>query len=105
MAAIINALFGNFPDPAPNQTTVEGGTASTESVHTSAVADDVHVKSVISTETQANATINSKLNIDQLLNQLGSTHAQVDQYSRDRTAEINEQVKPFVLLELFLSSV
>lgn len=93
MAAIINALFGTYPDCVPlNETAVEGNAGSTERVHTSAVADDVHVKSVISTETQANATINSKLNIDQLLNELGSTHAQVDQYSRNRTAEINEQV-------------
>lgn len=99
MAAIINALFGTYPDPEPaaQQTAVEGSTASLDRVQTSAIADDVHVKSVISTQTQANASMNSKLNIDQLLNELGTTHSQVDQYSRDRTAAINEQVNPLIV--------
>ena len=94
MAAIINALFGTYPDPEPatNQTSVGGGTFSSERLHTSAVADDVQVRSVISSETQAQASVNNKLNIDKLLGQLSTTHAQVDQYSRDRTALINDQV-------------
>ncbi|CAF1685980.1 unnamed protein product, partial [Adineta ricciae] len=99
MAAIINALFGTYPEPeqqnaTTNQITVEGTNGvTTERLTTSAVADDVQVKSVISSETQANATINSKLNINNLLSQLNTTHSQVDQYSRARTAEINEQVQ------------
>jgi hypothetical protein len=97
MAAIINALFGTYPEPentATNQITAGSNTSiTTESLHTSAVADDVHVQSVISTETQVNATANNKLTIDNLLSQLSTTHAQVDQYSRARTAAINEQVE------------
>lgn len=98
MAAIINALFGTYPDPEPdttatNQTVVEGkNVATTERLHTTAIADDVQVKSVISSESQANAVIKNKLDINNLLSQLGTTHAQVDQYSRSRTAAINEQV-------------
>jgi hypothetical protein len=97
MAAILNAIFGTYAEPeqnaTTNQTVVEGGTGiTTERLHTSAVSDDVQVKSVISSETQANATLNTKLNIDSLLSQLSTTHSQVDQYSRARTAEINEQV-------------
>ena len=94
MSAIINALFGTYPDPEPatNQTVVQGANLSSERLHTSAVSDDVQVRSVISSETQAQSSISNKLNIDKLLAQLGTTHAQVDQYSRDRTAEINEQV-------------
>jgi len=98
MAAILNAIFGSYPEPeqaniTTNQTVVEGNTTtSTEHLHTSTVADDVHVNSVISSETQSNATINSKLNIDNLLSQLSTTREQVDQYSRARTTEINEQV-------------
>ena len=95
MAAIINALFGTYPEleqqNAPtdlNQTVAQ----QNECLQTSAVADDVHVKSVISSDTQAQATLNTKLNIDALLAQLNTTHAQVDEYSRNRTAEINEQV-------------
>ena len=106
MAAILNAIFGTYPDPdqqnTNNQTVVEGNTASTtERLHTSAVSDDVQVKSVISSETQANATSNNKLNIDKLLKELGSTHAQVDAYSRARTAAINEQVIFLLTYKLF----
>jgi hypothetical protein len=93
MAAIINALFGTYSEPEQQNTTVESNSATSgECLHTSAVSDDVHVRSVISSETQANATITNKLNIDNLLSQLSTTHSQVDQYSRARTAEINEQV-------------
>ena len=102
MAAIINALFGTYPDPeldnttGTNQTVVQGSNiATTERLHTSAVADDVQVKSVISSESQANAAIKSKLDINNLLSQLGTTHAQVDEYSRSRTAAINDQVDFF----------
>jgi hypothetical protein len=99
MAALLNAIFGTYPDPdqqntTTNQTTVESNTAiTTERLHTSAVSDDVQIKSVISSETHANASLNNKLNIDNLLSQLSTTHAQVDQYSRARTAAINEQVQ------------
>ncbi|CAF1180196.1 unnamed protein product [Adineta steineri] len=93
MSAIINAIFGTHSD-ADQQVTVEGSNAATtERLHTSAVSDDVHVKSVISSETHANATLNTKLNINTLLSELNTTHAQVDQYSRSRTAAINEQVQ------------
>jgi hypothetical protein len=93
MAAIINALFGTYPETATTEATIESNTAiTTERLHTSAVADDVHVKSVISSETQANATLNNQLNIENLLSQLSTTHSQVDQYSRARTAAINAQV-------------
>jgi hypothetical protein len=45
--------------------------------------------------------MNNKLNIDNLLSQLSTTHAQVDQYSRARTAEINEQVISFFFSFIF----
>jgi hypothetical protein len=100
MAAIINALFGTYPEPeqqnitTTNQTLVENHTAlATERLHTSAVSDDVQVKSVISSETQANAATNNKIDINNLLSQLNTTHAQVDQYSRARAAAINEQAQ------------
>ena len=95
MSAIINALFGTYPDPPPANTSqaVAGQSASSfERIQTSAVGDDVQVRSMISSETLANAAMNSNLNINGLLAQLSTTHAQVDQYSRTRTAEINEQV-------------
>jgi hypothetical protein len=90
MSAIINALFGTYPEP--ENTIAEQSAVSSGVLHTSVVADDVQIQSVISSETQATASINTKLNIDTLLTQLSTTHAQVDEYSRTRTAEINEQV-------------
>jgi hypothetical protein len=94
MSAIINALFGTYPE-GEQQSAV-----SSECLHTSAIADDVQVKSVISSETQVNAAINTKLNIDGLLAQLNTTYAQVDQYSQARTAEINEQVQKSIAFVL-----
>lgn len=97
MAAILNALFGTYPDPS-SETTVEGNSGTTtERLHTSAVADDVQVQSVISSETQANAKLTNKLNINDLLSQLNTTHSQVDAYSRARTTAINEQVNTGIL--------
>jgi hypothetical protein len=96
MSAIINALFGGYPEGEQqtiNQTTVQQSTVNNECLQTSVIADDVQVKSVISSETQANATISSKLNIDALLAQLSTTHAQIDQYSQAKTAAINEQIQ------------
>jgi len=95
MSAIINALFGTYPEGEQQTTTIDTNqiAASSECLHTSATADNVQVNSVISTETQANATSNIKLNIDALLAQLSTTHSQVDQYSQTQIAEINEQVK------------
>jgi hypothetical protein len=95
MSAIINALFGTYPEGEQQTTTIDTNqiAASSECLHTSATADNVQVNSVISTETQANATSNIKLNIDALLAQLNTTHSQVDQYSQTQIAEINEQVK------------
>jgi len=108
MSAILNALFGTYTEPeqqnttTTNQIAVESNTAiTTELLHTSAVADDVQVKSDISSETQANATMSNKLNINNLLSQLSTTHAQVDQYSRARAAAINEQVILFFFSFIF----
>jgi hypothetical protein len=97
MSAIINVLFGGSAEgeitPDTNQTAV-----SSECLQTSVVADDVQVKSVISSETQT--TISSKLNIDALLTQLSTTYAQIDQYSQAKTAEINEQIQKSVAVVL-----
>jgi hypothetical protein len=90
MSPIINALFGiHREEEKPNTTTDTNQTAaqqnafSSECLHTSAIVDDVQVKSVISSETQAN-----------------TTHAQVDRYSQTRTAEINEQVQNSIAVVL-----
>ncbi|CAF1622784.1 unnamed protein product, partial [Didymodactylos carnosus] len=60
--------------------------------HTS-VADNVHVKSVVSHETQSKVCMENAAKITQLMTKLGSTHSQVDDYSRKRTEEISETTR------------
>lgn len=100
MSAIIRALFGIYPEAELQNITVDVDQAlveqstnsNSERLQTLAVVNDVQVQSIISSDTQANATLQTKFNLDALFAQLNTTHAQVDQYSRARTAEINEQV-------------
>ena len=100
MSAIIRALFGIYPEPELQNITVDvdrtlveqGASSTSEHLQALAVVNDVQVQSVISSDTQANATLQTKFNLDALFAQLNTTHAQIDQYSRARTAEINEQV-------------
>ncbi|CAF3424912.1 unnamed protein product [Rotaria sp. Silwood1] len=105
MAAIFNALFGTYPEPEQQNTATDQPTGvavkAAENLHTSVIVDDVRVNSVISSEAQANLTINNKVNIVSLFSQLSTTHAQVDQYSRARTHEINEQFQNVVLYNVF----
>ncbi|CAF3707363.1 unnamed protein product [Adineta steineri] len=100
MAAIINALFGTYPDSEQQNTTetvAQHSATSSECLHTSVASDDVQIKSVISSETQANASINMKLNTEALLTKLNAAYAHIDEYSHSRTAEINEQVKKSII--------
>ena len=99
MSAIINALFGGGAAAEGEITSDTNQTAvSSECLQTSAIAGDVQVKSVISSETQT--TISSKLNIDALLTQLSTTYIQIDQYSQTKAAQINEQVQKSVAVLL-----
>ncbi|CAF1007611.1 unnamed protein product [Adineta ricciae] len=93
MSAIINALFGSFSSAEEQSPMTNTSGAVTENIQTSVVADNVQVNSVISSDTQANASINTNTNMENLLSQINTTHAQVDEYSRTRVAEINEQVR------------
>jgi hypothetical protein len=58
----------------------------------SAQADNVHVKSVVESETQSKVSMENAKKITDLMARLGSTHLQVDEYSRRRTEEISEAV-------------
>ncbi|CAF1181081.1 unnamed protein product [Didymodactylos carnosus] len=58
-----------------------------------AVADNVHVKSVVSTETQSKVSMENTAKMNQLMARLGSTHTQIDDYSRKRTEQISEEVR------------
>lgn len=62
-------------------------------VHT-VVCEDVQVKSIVSSETQLKgSTGHSQSKINELMSKLGSTHAQIDEYSRHRNDQISEAVK------------
>jgi len=58
----------------------------------SAQADNVQVKSVVQTETQSKVSMENAKKITDLMSRLGSTHLQVDDYSRKRTEEISDAV-------------
>jgi hypothetical protein len=58
----------------------------------SAHAENVHVQSVVQTETQSKVSMENAKKITDLMSRLGSTHTQVDEYSRKRTEEISEAV-------------
>jgi len=68
--------------------TSSSGSAKVHSSH----ADNVHVQSVVQTETQSKVSIENAKKITDLMARLGSTHTQVDEYSRRRTEEISEAV-------------
>ncbi|CAF0883523.1 unnamed protein product [Rotaria sp. Silwood1] len=99
MSGIINALFGHHKDKddkkhnEKNEATnaIPDSTSNSSIVHT-AISDDVHVQSVVSTETNSNVNIKNSKKIIDLMNKLGTTHNQIDEYSKKRTAEISEAV-------------
>lgn len=64
------------------------------SIHT-VVCEDVQVKSTVNSETQSKVSSahSSQSKIHSLMSKLGSTHAQIDEYSRRRNEEISEAVK------------
>ncbi|UJR16520.1 hypothetical protein I4U23_003421 [Adineta vaga] len=68
-------------------------TATTGSAvaHT-AVAENVAVKSVVSTETQSQVSLENTQKMAALMSKLGTTHQQIDEYSRRRTEQITEEV-------------
>lgn len=64
------------------------------SVHT-VVCEDVQVKSTVNSESQSKVSSahSSQSKIHSLMSKLGSTHAQIDAYSRRRNEEISEAVQ------------
>jgi len=68
--------------------TSSSGSANVHSAH----AENVHVQSVVQTETQSKVSMENSKKITDLMARLGSTHLQVDEYSRKRTEEISEAV-------------
>lgn len=57
-----------------------------------AVAENVAVRSVVSTETQSKVSMENTQKMAALMSKLGTTHQQIDDYSRRRTEQISEEV-------------
>lgn len=74
-----------------NTTSTATSNSGSTKMH-SAQAENVHVQSVVQTETQSKVSMENSKKINDLMARLGSTHCQVDEYSRRRTEEISEAV-------------
>ncbi|CAF2811107.1 unnamed protein product [Rotaria sp. Silwood2] len=85
MSSIIHALTGRTDHPEKK--------SNSSSVH-KVVYEDVQIKSIVSSQTQSKTIpTHSNNKINALMAKLGSTHSQIDEYSRHRTEEISEAVK------------
>jgi len=76
---------------AYHQSTSASSSSGSAKVHT-ARAENVHVQSVVQTETQSKVSMDNAKKMADLMSRLTSTHSQVDEYSRKRTEEISEAV-------------
>ncbi|UJR34938.1 hypothetical protein I4U23_027716 [Adineta vaga] len=98
MSGIINAIFGHHKDKddkknhPTNETTTTASTSSGSSVAHTAISEDVRVQSVVSSETNTSVSVQNTKKISDLMNKLGTTHNQIDEYSKKRTAEISDAV-------------
>jgi len=95
----MNALFGHNKDKDDKKhnekgesTTATASSASGSSVAHTAISEDVRVHSTVSTETNTNVTMQNSKKITDLMNKLGTTHNQIDEYSKKRNAEISGAV-------------
>lgn len=85
MASILHALtgHGDHPEKKSNSSSV-----------VTVTYEDVQVKSTVSSQTQTKGIgSDSQTKIHALMSKLGSTHSQIDEYSRHRTDKISEAVK------------
>jgi len=91
MSSIVNALFGR--EHKEDHTTHGSASVTTSgtTAHT-AVSDDVRVKSVVSTDTKSNVNMQHTQKITDLMAKLGSTHSQIDEYSKKRQEQISDAV-------------
>jgi len=109
MSGIINALFGHNKDKddkkhdkhvekvaetttAATATTSTAGSSTGSAVSHTAISEDVRVHSVVSTESNSSVTMQNSKKITDLMNKLGTTHTQIDEYSKKRNAEISDAV-------------
>jgi len=61
------------------------------------LAENVAVKSVVSTETHSKVSTENTEKMAALMSKLGTTHAQIDEYSRIRTEKISEEAAATIL--------
>jgi hypothetical protein len=74
------------------ESTTTAGSKSGSSVAHTAISDDVRVHSTVSSESNTSVTMQNSRKITDLMSKLGTTHTQIDEYSKKRTAEISDAV-------------
>jgi len=90
MSSIVNAIFGSKDHKNDTHGSASVSTSGSSS-HT-AVSDDVRVKTVVSTDTKSRVNVQNTQKITDLMAKLGSTHSQIDEYSKRRQEQISEAV-------------
>ncbi|UJR29930.1 hypothetical protein I4U23_017477 [Adineta vaga] len=75
-----------------SSTTREATSTTGSAVAHTAVSENIAVKSIVSTETQSKVSMANTQKMADLMSRLGTTHQQVDEYSRRRTEQISEEV-------------
>ncbi|CAF0958716.1 unnamed protein product [Didymodactylos carnosus] len=65
----------------------------TEPLASAHIADNVHVKSVINTETQPKVGMENTAKMIQLMSKLSSTHCQIDEYAKRRHEQISAETQ------------
>ncbi|CAF3838378.1 unnamed protein product [Rotaria magnacalcarata] len=76
--------------PSTTASNRKSSTSSTQ-IH-SAQAENVQVESVVQTQTQSKVGMENSKKITDLMTRLGTTHLQIEKYSRKRNDEINDAV-------------
>ncbi|CAF3222928.1 unnamed protein product [Rotaria socialis] len=75
----------------------EANTSIGSAVAHTAIAENVAVKSTVSTETQSKVNMENTQKMAALMSKLGTTHQQIDEYSRRRTEQISEEVTTAII--------
>jgi len=90
MASIVNKIFGHKDHKEEHSAKDKEG----HSEHGSSTsASGVQVKSKVSTDAFTKVTAQSQMKVKDLLGKLGSTHSQIDEYSKKQNQKITDQVK------------
>lgn len=111
MSQILDKLLGRDHDSQSHSsstktethTSVDTGSRATDEKHHNADGqtiashtvqhEGVNIKSSVSSDLKSTVSIENQNRINELVTKLGSTHKQIDEYSKKQTAKIDEQIQ------------